>query len=51
MLLRKGNLHSDLYQLDGSPNCEPFYERFENKLAGWACTFNVFIQNDINICS
>ena len=51
MLLRKGNLHSDLYQLDGSPNCEPFYERFENKLAGWACTFDVFIQNDINICS
>ena len=51
MLLRKGNLHSDLYQLDGSPSCEPFYERFENKLSGWACTFDVFIQNDINICS
>ena len=33
MLLRKGSLHSDLYQLDGSPNCEPFYERFENKLS------------------
>jgi hypothetical protein len=39
MLLRKGNLHTDLYQLDGTPNCEPFYERFENRLAGWACTF------------
>ena len=51
MILRKGTLHSDLYQLDGTPNCEPFYERFENKLAGWACTFDVFIQNDINICS
>ena len=50
MILRKGTLHSDLYQLDGTPNCEPFYERFENKLAGWACTFDVFIQNDINIC-
>jgi hypothetical protein len=51
MLLRKGNLHTDLYQLDGTPNCEPFYERFENRLAGWACTFDVFIQNDIDICS
>jgi len=51
MLLRKGNLHSDLYQLDGSPNCEPFYERFENRLGGWACTFDIFIQNDINICN
>jgi hypothetical protein len=36
MLLRKGNLHTDLYQ---------------NRLAGWACTFDVFIQNDIDICS
>lgn len=51
MLLRKGSLHRDLYQLDGTPNCEPFYERFENRLAGWACTFDVFIQNDIDICS
>ena len=51
MILRKGTLYSELYQSDGTPNCEPFYERFENKLAGWACTFDVFIKNDINICS
>ena len=49
-VLRRGNLHQDLYQLDGNANCEPFYERFENRLAGWASTFDVLIYNDITIC-
>ena len=49
-VLRKGNLYNDQYQLDGNANCEPFYERFENKLAGWSATFNVFVNNDIKIC-
>jgi hypothetical protein len=50
-LLSKGNLYSDKYQLDGEASCEFFYERFENQLAGVACTFNVLISNDINVCS
>ena len=29
-VLRGGTLYQDLYQLDGSPNFEPFYDRFEN---------------------
>ena len=49
-VLRGGTLHQDLYQLDGTPNLEPFYDRFENELAGWAMTFDVLINNDINIC-
>ena len=49
-VLRKGNLYNDQYQLDGNANCEPFYERFENKMAGWSATFNVFVNNDITIC-
>ena len=49
-VLRGGNLHQDLYQLDGSPNFEPFYDRFENEMAGWALTFDVIIPNDISIC-
>ena len=49
-VLRKGNLYNDKYQLDGNANCEPFYERFENKMAGWSATFNVFVNNDITIC-
>ena len=49
-VLRGGTLHQDLYQLDGSPNFEPFYDRFENEMAGWALTFDVIIPNDIDIC-
>lgn len=50
-VLRMGTLYRDKYQLDGDPSCEPFYDRFENQVAGWACTFDVLIENDINICS
>ena len=49
-VLRGGTLHKDLYQLDGTPNFEPFYDRFENEMAGWALTFDVIIPNDISIC-
>jgi len=50
-ILRMGTLYRDKYQLDGDPTCEPFYDRFENQVAGWACTFDVLIENDINVCS
>ena len=49
-VLRGGTLHQDLYQLDGTPNLEPFYDRFENEMAGWALTFDVLVPNDIEIC-
>ena len=49
-VLRGGTLHQDLYQLDSAQNLEPFYDRFENELAGWAMTFDVLVNNDINIC-
>jgi len=48
--LRSGNLHQNKYQLEGNPICEPFVDRFENKIAGWATTFDVLIHNDIYIC-
>jgi hypothetical protein len=48
--LRRGDLYTTKYQLDGDPSCEPFYERFENRLAGWAATMDILIQNDINKC-
>ena len=50
MVLRKGTLHSDKYQLIGDPSCEPFYDRFENELAGWTANIDVVIYNDITIC-
>ena len=48
--LRMGNLHTDMYQLDGSQSLDPFYDRFENQLAGWTATMNIKIYNDIYIC-
>lgn len=49
-LLKRGTLYENKYQLDGDVTCEPFVDRFENKLAGWTATFNVVVQNDMTIC-
>jgi len=48
--LQRGDLYTELYQVEGNVNCEPFVDRFENKLAGWAATFDVLVQNDMTIC-
>lgn len=50
-LLQRGSLYDELYQVEGPVNCEPFVDRFENKLAGWSATMDVVIQNDMTICS
>tara|TARA_R100001460_G_scaffold77800_1_gene118713 strand:- start:1513 stop:1992 length:480 start_codon:yes stop_codon:yes gene_type:complete len=49
-VLRMGQLFTDKYQLDGNPIITPFYDRFENELAGWTSTMDVMIYNDIYIC-
>jgi hypothetical protein len=49
-VLRGGSLHQEKYQLDGSPSFEPFYDRFENEVAGFALTFDVIVENDISLC-
>lgn len=49
-ILRRGDLYSDNFQVDGNPSCEPFTERFENYLAGWAMTFDVLVANTMTIC-
>jgi len=48
--LRMGQLHTDMYQLNGSPSLSPFYDRFDNQLAGWTATMDIQIYNDIYIC-
>ena len=48
--LQRGDLYTELYQVEGNVNCEPFVDRFENKLAGWAATFDVVVQNDMTVC-
>lgn len=48
--LRRGDLFSNLVQLDGDALCEPFTDRFDNKVAGWAVTFDLIVPNDMTIC-
>ena len=49
-LLLRGDLWSDKFQIDGNPNCEPFVDRFENKLGGWTMTCDILIPNGMTIC-
>ena len=44
-ILRQGSLYTTKYQLVGDGSVDFFYDRFENEMAGVACTFDVFIQN------
>jgi len=46
--LRSGTLYLNKYQLDGNASCEPFVDRFENEIAGWATTFSILVQNDVD---
>ena len=50
-VLRQGTLYTTKYQLVSDGSVEFFYDRFENEMAGVACTFDVFVENDINLCS
>ena len=49
-VLRRGDLYSDKYQLEGDASLEPFVDRFENKVAGWTATLDILVNNDIEIC-
>jgi hypothetical protein len=49
-VLRGGQLHTDKFQLIGTPNYEPDLGRFGNQISGWAASFDVIVPNDIEIC-
>ena len=49
-LLRKGELYRDEFEIEGDATCEPFTERFENRLAGWAVTFTINTKTEMTIC-
>lgn len=48
--MMRGQMYSEQIQILGTPNAEPFTERFTNNLAGWTVTFDVQIPNDMTIC-
>ena len=49
-ILQRGDVYTDKYQVVGAVGCEPFVDRFENKLAGLVATFDVVVENDMTIC-
>ncbi len=49
-VLRRGSLNDAGYELSGTPNCEPFVDRFENMIAGWTVTFDVMVANEMTSC-
>lgn len=49
-VLRKGDLYNNQFQLQGDASCEPFYDRFDSKVAGFTATFDVLVNNDITLC-
>jgi len=48
--LQRGDSYTDKYQVEADVTCEPFVDRFENKLAGWSATFDVVVINDMTVC-
>ena len=47
---RISTLYRSGYQIIGDVSFEPFTDRFENMLAGWAATFDIMITNDQEVC-
>jgi len=49
-MLKSGNLYNLNFVVEDVPTCEPFTERFENNLVGWAMTLNIICPNEMTIC-
>ena len=49
-VLQKSDLYRSEFEINGTTNCEPFEERFDNNLAGWACTFDIATKTDMSYC-
>ena len=49
-VLQKADTYRDEFEIVGDATCEPFTERFENMLAGWAITFTINTNTDMTYC-
>ncbi len=49
-VLQKADAYRDQFEIVGDATCEPFTERFENMLAGWAITFTINTNTDMTYC-
>ncbi|QCZ35045.1 hypothetical protein D8Z79_025735 (plasmid) [Escherichia fergusonii] len=41
---------NNTFMMRGTPTFEPFTERFENNMAGWAVTFDIYVPNTMLAC-
>ena len=49
--VRRGSVtESSKLLLQGNPTLEPFTDRFEDKVAGWAATFDISVAHSMTIC-
>lgn len=49
--LRRGDLFTNRLQVLSNVSAKPFYDRFENQLAGWAFTISIQLPNDnVSVC-
>ncbi len=48
--LYRGSLHNGNFEIQSAGSCTPFFDRFENRLAGWAYTADIFVNNNLDIC-
>lgn len=48
--LRRGDLYSEKFQLEGDPICRMFKDKYENELAGWRVDLTILVPNEISIC-
>jgi hypothetical protein len=49
-VLQKSDLYRDKFEVIDTASCEPFTERFDNMLAGWAVTFNAGTKDEMTYC-
>lgn len=49
-MLKNGSLYNLNFVVEDVPTCEPFTERFENNLVGWAMTLNIICPNEMTRC-
>jgi hypothetical protein len=49
-VLQKADLYRDKFELLNVSTCEPFTERFDNKLGGWAVTFDIGTKDEMTHC-
>jgi hypothetical protein len=49
-VLQKADIYRDEFELVNPANCEPFEERFDNALAGWAITFDIGAKTEMTYC-